>query len=300
MSRGSLRTHLGATLTTYESGNYSGIFFRPHLFITNLFFKFCAGSGFSFKFLLSTRYRNLDNRFRAAYRAKLRLKYLHFLGYGSALRVTLLLQNRRKLSSRRLPLRPYNFMQLFVSISRANLKRKVTRFTLPCLPLWWYYTIRRGLRTPFRLGFYSFLARRAFITRTGPLIREAAPIFFLFFKLLRFRLRYVLSMSGTGLPLVWKLLLTQKDIFVQQGRVVDVPKSYHTRTRLKQSISYRSSAKHLISGLSGSSLLPSPFISGFKRNWFTTRTHFVKASRRLFRFCLRWRAKLSFLNQRRR
>lgn len=257
---------MGATPTKYGSSNYSGIFFRPHLFITNLFFRFCAGSGLSFKFLLSTRSRNLGNRFRAAYRAKLRLKYLHFLEYGSALRVTLLLQNRRKLSSRRLPLRPYNFMQLFVSIGRANLKRKVTRFTLPCLPLWWYYTVRRGLRAPFRLGFYGFLARRAFIARTGPSIREAAPVFFLFFKLLRFRLRYVLSMSGMKLPLVWKLLLTQKDIFVQQGEVVDVPKSDHTRTQLKQSVGYRFSAKHLISVLSGGSLLPSPFISGFKRN----------------------------------
>lgn len=287
------------TTTNTTSNDYFGTTFNLNLFITKVFFRFYGNIVPGFQFIASVR--KLQRRFYYTYKIKLRLKYIRFLHCGSARRVSFFMRNRRKLSSRRLPLHSYDFCKLIVHINNQRIvkEKKPVYCMLSRTPFWWRYAILRGLRAPFRLGFYIFRS----LSRS--VVWHFAPIFFLFFTSLRIRVRYNLTGSTPNLPLIWKLLLAQKDFLA--GRAKSVNRTVRplpvqcNYLRVRYSSGFTTyPLKQSVVALSRGSLLPSPFVSGFKRNWFVTYSFFAKASKRLFRFCLPWRAKLSFLNKRRR
>nr|YP_011027888.1 ribosomal protein S3 [Euplotes vannus]UPM52098.1 ribosomal protein S3 [Euplotes vannus] len=236
------------------------------------------------------------------FKKQMRLRYLQFLRRGSYLRLSFLTATRNshkrhnKYNKKKQP-SDYNILKFF---NRKGMYRLRPTYVLNLAysnTVWWYRTITLGLRTPYRLGVHTNMIKYLYRTRPSATPIKVNPIFFLFFRSLPSRLRYQSTHRCTQLTLTLKLLIWQKKITTNSIKTIRCAGFEKTQTNLSVQPKY---ARLLIRTLSRGSLLPSPYIAHYKRNWFTLHDNFIKASRRLLRFCLPWRSGLSFLNQRRR
>lgn len=233
------------------------------------------------------------------FKKQMRLRYLQFLRRGSYLRLNFLnaTRNNHKRRSKQNQLGGYNMIKFFSCKGVCRIRPPYALNLAHNGTIWWYRTVTLGLQTPYRLGVYANAIKYFYHTRHSANPIKISPIFFLFFRSLLFRLRYRNTHHCAQLTLILKLIIWQKKFITNSTKKV-----HYTGFRTFQTNSpvQPKDTRLLIRTLSRGSILPSPYIAHHKRTWFTLCADFVKASRRLLRFCLPWRSRLSFLNQRRR
>nr|ACX30988.1 ribosomal protein S3 [Moneuplotes crassus] len=274
------------------------------------FFSFFFHSFTNFNLILCSLSRLLGTRKRALFKTRLRLRYYHFLQHGSSLRINFLMRswtNARNKYKRKRKI-TYNFFHFFLLKNSRTSKHKVSSRLITGLfgntAHWWRYTIMRGLRTTYRLGLHLYSRfdngqhQHNSVVQTSS--SKSAPVFFLFFRSLLRRLEYRTTHSQVRLALTWKIIMWQKNCITRFNNFIHRIRPTHKDVTQYPNYYQSKRAKLAIQMFSRGSLLPSPYVAGYKRNWFISRTSFFGASRRLLRSRLPWRAGLSFLNRRRR
>nr|ACX30952.1 ribosomal protein S3 [Moneuplotes minuta] len=283
---------------------------KPLLSITNTYSTFLKSVGTIsllrlINHALSGLTLNLPTRTQM-FKKQIRVRYLQFLRRGGNFRINSLITTRNKNKRHRnhKQLGNYNFTEFYRHKGMHRVGLTLIDNSTRRGTTWWYRTVTRGLRNLYRLGIYTNAVNYSYLNQHPLNHTKVNPIFFLFFRSLPSRLRYRNTHCHTQSALILKLMIWQQKFTANPVKKVD---DFSNPVQQVRCINPRTNlpvqpkrARLLVRALSRGSLLPSPYTAHYKRTWFTLRDKFVRASRRLLRFCLPWRSGLFFLNQRRR